>query len=131
MKKRRGSKMIKQDKRIALYIPLDMFNLGVAVFRSETKRLAVLQKQGCVDLERQNDSALASAHMDYTSDGAIRLSMVIKPGATRSTWAHECSHIADFAMEYLGIPPGVESTEVRAYLVGHLFWHLDNSEVPL
>lgn len=114
------------DKRMTAYIPVDVFHLGVAVFRSEKTRLAVLRDQGCRSLTPHPKAAVSSAHMDVADDGTVRLSMVIKPKASRSTWAHECSHVADFIMEHVGIPLGLESTELRAYLVGHLFWHLDN-----
>jgi hypothetical protein len=51
--------------------------------------------------------------------------MVIKPVATKATWAHECVHIADFVMNRLGVPMGVRNTEIRAYLVAHLFAGLE------
>jgi hypothetical protein len=51
--------------------------------------------------------------------------MVIKPKATKATWAHECVHIADFVMNRLGIPMGVRNTEIRAYLVARLFAGLE------
>lgn len=109
------------DSRMKGYIPLDIFCLGVAVFTSEDDRLATLADQGCEDLTRHADAALASAHLDSTAEGAPRLSMVIKPRATKATWAHECVHIADFVMGHLSLPAGVENTEIRAYMVGHLF----------
>lgn len=37
-----------------------------------------------------------------------------------STICHESSHIADWIMDDKGIPPGGESTEVRAYLTGFI-----------
>ncbi len=106
-------------------IPLDIFNIDVAVFATESDRLEVLGNEGCESLTRHADAALSSAHMDVTANGAARFSMVIKPEATKATWAHECVHIADFVMDHLSLPTGVENTEVRAYLVGHLFANLD------
>jgi hypothetical protein len=109
------------DDRMRGVIHLDVFNLQVAVFDNEDARLAALKDQGCNDLTRHTDAAIASAHMDATESGSPRLSMVIKPHATKATWAHECVHIADFVMDHLQLPTGVENTEIRAYLVGHLF----------
>lgn len=103
------------------FIRLDIFNLDVAVFRTEKARIKTLKAQGCDDLDRHTDAALASAHLDTTRNGGVRLSMVIKPEATMATWAHECVHISDFVMHHLGLPPGVKNTEIRAYMVGHLF----------
>ena len=116
------------DKRMAAYIPIDVYSLGVAVFRNEKRRAAVLRDQGCDDIADGNPAALASAYRDYANDGTVRLSMVLKRGTTRATWAHECVHIADFVMDHVGIPLGIDNTEVRAYLVGHLFAHLDTCE---
>jgi hypothetical protein len=109
------------DDRMKGVINLDVFCLQVAVFDSEDDRVASLQDQGCVDVTRHESAAIASAHMDVTENGSPRLSMVIKPHARKSTWAHECVHIADFVMDRLGFPPGIENTEIRAYMVGHLF----------
>lgn len=105
-------------------IPLDVFNLEVAVFSNDDDRVAALRADGC-DVEGRNSVALASAHMDEAGDGSLRLSLVIKPVATRATWAHECAHLADFVMDYLGVPTGIENTEIRGYLVGRLFAGLD------
>lgn len=105
-------------------IDLAVFNLNVAVFGSNEDRVAALRDEGC-DVSGHDVACLASAHMDVVGDGSIRLSLVIKPVATKATWAHECVHIADFVMDRLGIPMGVENTEVRGYLVGHLFASLD------
>lgn len=101
-------------------IPLDVYNLEVAVFDNDAERVQVLQSEGC-DAEPYDDAALASAHLDNTPDGYPRLSFVIKPEAGLGTVAHECSHIADFVCHALSLPISLEATEVRAYLVGYLF----------
>jgi hypothetical protein len=105
-------------------IPLDVFNLDVAVFADDAARCAALREEGC-DVSEHDEDCLASAHIDTAGDGSTRLSMVIKPVAAKATWAHECVHIADFVMNRLGIPMGVENTEIRAYLTGHLFAGLE------
>ena len=102
-------------------IMLDIFNLEVAIFRSEADRIECLRGEGCDNLSEHNPASISSAHLDMTRDGAPRLSMVIKPKATRATWVHECVHIADFVIDLLNLPTGVENTEIRAYMVGHLF----------
>jgi len=105
-------------------IPLDVFNLDVAVFADDAARCAVMREEGC-DVSEHDPAALASSHMDAAGDGSPRLSMVIKPVATRATWAHECVHVADFVMNLLCIPMGVRNTEIRACLVAHLFAGLE------
>ena len=99
---------------------LDVFNLEVAVFDNDAERVAALTDEGC-DPDEWDMGAIAHTHLDTTRGGEPRLTMVIKPHATDATIAHECVHLADFAMHVLGIPTGWENTEVRAYLVGHAF----------
>lgn len=104
----------------AAVIDLDVFNLQVGVFRTDADRVQVLTDLG-VEAVMADAAAWATAHMDTGPDGHGWFSMVIKDEATSATCAHECVHIADFVMDHLGIPTGAENTEVRAYLVGHLF----------
>lgn len=106
-------------------IPIDLFNMDVGVFTNDSSRVNTLLQEGC-DAELWDPAALASAHRDTTRDGYPRLSLVIKPEATRATWAHECSHMADFLCDALGLPISLEATEVRAYLVGHLMAGLED-----
>ena len=101
-------------------IPLDVFNIEVAVFAKDKHRRKFLRGEG-LSPEKHSDACFASAHMDVGPDGKAWFSMVIKPEATQATWAHECVHIADFLMDRLGIPTGAENTEIRAYIVGRLF----------
>ncbi len=105
-------------------IPVDVYNMDIGVFTDDKSRVATLRQEGC-DAERWTDAALASAHVDQTQDGYPRFSFVIKPEATRATWAHECSHMADFMCDALGLPISLEATEVRAYLVGHFMAGLE------
>ena len=105
-------------------IPVDVYNMYVGVFTDDKSRVATLRSEGC-DAEEWNDAAFASTHRDETPDGHPRFSFVIKPEATRATWAHECSHMADFFCETLGLPISIEATEVRAYLVGHFMAGLE------
>lgn len=107
-------------------IPVDVFNLEVAVFRSESARVKCLRKEGCSP-DDHDQSAIASAHVDLAGDGSPRLSLVIKPHAAKATWAHECSHMADFICNLLGIPISLKNTETRAYLVQHLFAGLEKA----
>lgn len=103
---------------------VDVYNMDVSVFTTDADRVAVLRKEGC-DVEKWNASAIASAHADTLPDGHPRFSFVIKPEATRATWAHECSHMADFFCDILGLPISLEATEVRAYLVGYFMARLE------
>ena len=46
--------------------------------------------------------------------------MVIPERANLGTVVHECSHMIDFMFEVHGVPGGVESTEIRAYMLTQL-----------
>lgn len=105
-------------------IPIDVFSIDVCVFFDDEARVSVLTEEGC-GAEPYNEFSLSSAHIDETEGGERRFSLVIKSGATRPIWAHECCHMADFICDYLGIPISVEATEVRAYLVGHMMAGLE------
>lgn len=111
-------------------IRLDVFNIDVAVFYKEADRLETLRSVGVEPVEMP-EAAWATAHKDEGPDGHAWFSMVLKPEATMASWAHECTHIADFVMDHLGIPCNAENTEIRSYLVGHLFNGLDeNMPIP-
>lgn len=105
-------------------IPVDIFNLQVGVFRTDEQRVDAMRDLG-VSAEPAAGAALATAHLDLDPEGQAWFGMVIKADATRATWAHECVHIADWIMEHHGIPTEAMNTEVRAYLVGHLFAGLE------
>lgn len=106
-------------------IHLDVYHLQVAVFTTDKARIKNMRKNGVSNPLQSDNACFASAHLDTGDDGRSWFSMIIKPEATKATWAHECVHIADFVMDRLGIPSGAENTEVRAYMVGHLFASLE------
>lgn len=118
-------KKVDEPKLEVTVIPVDVYSIDVGVFRDDKSRVATLKSEGC-DAESWENAALASAHLDRTEDGYPRFSFVIKPEATRATWAHECSHMADFICDALGLPISLEATEVRAYLVGYLMASLED-----
>jgi len=101
-------------------ISIDLFNTQVAVWRTDKQRRKFLRAHG-VYAEKHNDACFSSAHVDVGADGVAWFSMVIKDGASMATWAHECVHIADWLMQRFGIPTDAGNTEIRGYLVGHLF----------
>jgi hypothetical protein len=113
-----------EELRAALVIDLDVFDVQVAVYTDAAQRRDSLEAVG-VKADEYPAGSWATAHKDIGQDGVAWFSMVIKPEASRATWAHECVHIADFVMDHLGMPTGVKNTEVRGYIVGHLFASLD------
>ena len=108
------------------FIDLNIFNMQVAVFTTDEDRVAFMHQHGAVNAAPHDPAAIASAHIDEMPDGSPRLSMVLKPHATTATWAHECSHVADFVCDILHIDLSMATTEVRAYLVGYLMARLND-----
>lgn len=113
----------KRGKCLGL-IHLEIFNLDVAVFGRDADRVKVLRGEGCSP-DSADPAAIASAHLDFTQSGSPRLSMVIKPEATRATWAHECGHIADFVMNLVGTL-GCREHRDKGLYGGHLFARLEH-----
>lgn len=105
-------------------ITVDVFNIHVGVFRDDAMRVKALADAG-VKAHPAEDAAWATAHRDIGPDGHAWFAMVIKPEANRATWAHECVHLADWIMDHIGAPTDAANTEVRAYLVSHLFAGLE------
>lgn len=106
-------------------IHVDVFNLAIAVFRSDKARVKHLIKNG-FNATAHDNRAIASAHVDTTSN-RFCLSFVIKKDASKSVWVHECSHMADFICDILGVPISLKNTEIRAYLIQHLFSELEKA----
>lgn len=105
-------------------ISVDVFNIEVGVFRDDEMRVQALADAG-VEAHPAEGASWATAHKDIGPDGYAWFAMVIKPEANKATWAHECVHLADWIMEHIGAPTDAANTEVRAYLVGHLFAGLE------
>lgn len=106
-------------------INVDVFNVQVGVFRTDKQRCDTMRSIG-MEPAAVPSAAFSTAHVDVDDDGQAWFGMVIKEGASFATWAHECVHIADWIMDHVGVPTDAANTEVRAYLVGHLFAGLEN-----
>lgn len=112
--------MARKQSAPSFVINVDVFHIQVAVYRSDKQRRKSLMAQG-VEPAAANGAAYSTAHKDIGPDGQAWFGMVIKPEATLATWAHECVHIADWIMDHIGAPTDASNTELRGYLVGHLF----------
>lgn len=100
-------------------ISVDIFNVQIPVFVSDEDRVHELRKRG-FPAEPCDRGHYGLVSCCYDDAGFYSLAMVITPGATGSTIPHECSHLVDFIFDHVGIPGGIESTELRAYLTGYL-----------
>lgn len=101
-------------------IPLDIFRTTIPVYLTDIDRCLDLQARG-FPAESFNDGAFYGlACFNTDGNGNTIYSMIIASHAREDTISHECSHITDFLFDDFGIPPGMESTEIRAYLTSYL-----------
>ncbi len=120
--KTRGRKQSK-DRWIGL-IRIDIFRQTVPVFISFEDHVAEALAKGVNTVEAEGPYE-AFACCDVDSQGGKHFALVIPPEASPATWVHEAVHIADFIMDYVGIPCDMSNTEVRAYLTGYIFERLE------
>lgn len=105
-------------------VHIAMFKIQCPLFLSEEDRLKTLKARG-MSSDSWPTVAVGQVNRDKNAEGAIIYTMVITPGCGVDTWAHEAVHLADFVMDDLALPTGVENTEVRAYMVGHIVEQID------
>lgn len=120
--KTRGRKQSK-DRWIGL-IRIDIFRQTVPVFISTEDHIAEAQARGFSTVEPEGPYE-AMACCDVDSNGVKHFALVIPPQVFPATWVHEAVHIADYIMDYVGIPSDTSNTEVRAYLTGYIFERLE------
>lgn len=101
-------------------ITFDMYETNVPVFIDNKSREAALRAIGVEPEALAHESYYGLCCVDDHPQGGSIFSIVLSPESNISTWAHEASHLVDFIFDYLGIHPGVESTENRAYMVGYV-----------
>lgn len=100
-------------------IELSIFNIDIPVFLTDEDRVQELRRRG-YDAEPCDRDHFGLVSQCITEDGYMSLAMVITSRARSGTIPHECSHLVDFVFDHVGIPGGVESTEIRAYLSTYL-----------
>jgi hypothetical protein len=114
------------------WIYIDMFHLSIPVFISDVDRVAWLSHHQ-MEFSTLDPDKKVAAIAGWASDpeGCRCIYMVLPLGVTSATWAHEASHVVDFVIEYLGLDPGLEGTEARAYMLGHIFSSIEDIMKPL
>ncbi len=111
-------------------LDLTIFRTDIPLFTSAHARAKCFEILG-VDLIPEDKELLDNPeqHQFYegcvsygwTKDNTYLLALYLSPESGPSTWVHEASHCIDLVFERVGIPPGVESTEVRSYCLDHLY----------
>ena len=101
-------------------IDLEVFQHQIPVFISDEDRVHDLRKRGFnpIPCDRSHYGLVS---MEESDEGQVMIALVITPYGDYGTIVHEASHIVDFIFEHLGILPGSESTETRAYVLGYIF----------
>ena len=102
------------------------FGVQVAVFDDFIKLGAYHQTIiGGEPIEGFGAPVLGTFLMAKGSCGAYFFYIFISPESNRYTRIHECSHLVDFVHDYVGVPFGMDSTEVRAYGLAEACYLLD------
>lgn len=104
----------------------DVYSLEVPVFLSIEKHKAFLTSEGIPLGTYPTHSVRGLACWDTNPKGFRIWTVYINPDlAGADTWVHELSHIIDMVFDHLSIDPGIQTTEPRSYLIGHLFAQLE------
>lgn len=114
------------------WIEIEIFRMAVPVFISEADRVAYLNfhKASYAPMTPEQRAAALAGWALYPDQSKL-IFMVLPVGVPQSTWVHEASHVVDFVFEHLGIDTGIEVTEVRAYMLGHIFASIEDIMAPL
>lgn len=101
-----------------LYI--EFLRMEIPVFFTDQDRRAALAHLG-IDSAPTDRPHAGLACIDYDEAGHPMVTCVLPADSRPSTWVHEASHLVDFAMDLVGMPPDMSNTETRAYLLQYLF----------
>jgi hypothetical protein len=94
------------------------FQAQVAIFDSLKARNKYYKK--VLKLGNIVHAAVAVASYNQDDDGEFWYSITFQSEPNIGTIIHECSHMVDFMFEIHGVPGGIESTEIRAYMLSLL-----------
>jgi hypothetical protein len=102
------------------------FGVQVAVFDDFLKLDAYHQTViGGKPIEGLDAPTLGSFLMAKGPSDAYFFYIFISPVSNKYTRIHECSHLIDFVHDYVGVPFGMDSAEVRAYGLAEACYLLD------
>lgn len=94
---------------------------GVEVLLVHTKeQLEFLIEENGLDIDGW-DSCDGRALQIEQGGSAAFIIMIKSLGLNYRTLVHECVHMAQYILDYKGIPTDVDNTEVVAYLTDYLF----------
>ena len=94
------------------------FQAQVAIFDNLKARNKYYKK--VLKIGNTIHAAVAVASYNEDEDGCFWYSITFQSEPDIGTIIHECSHMVDFMFETHGVPGGIESTEIRAYMLSLL-----------
>ena len=107
-----------KDKHKPIGMVLVMpFQAQVAIFDNFKSRQKYYKKVLKIETDCEG---FACASYDRIGNGPWWFSICIPEHCNIGTIIHECSHMVDFMFETHGVPGGIESTEIRAYMLSLL-----------
>lgn len=126
---RQASKERFYKKHVHDWIHLDIFRIGIPIFTSEDACAAFCAYEG-VEFQPSTHAVFGSAGWGQDRDGHVLFYVVLPPHSNTNTWVHEASHLVDFIIDHLGLEPGIQGTETRAYMLGHIFSSIEAAMLP-
>lgn len=108
-------------------IHVEMFQVTIPVFTCLSTMVDTLISLG-IDADpswKEGPPSHGMAVLCEDSKGSSVFAMMLDIEADFMTWAHEIAHIVDMIFMATGIPSGIENTETRAYMTGHIWEQLE------
>lgn len=104
-------------------LKVNPFGREVPIFTSSKAYMAEAASLG-YEVSEPDGSFLGYLSIIEDEDGYTRHAIIFHEDARFHTWVHEISHLIDYVFKHCGVPSGIESTEVRAYLMNDLLIQL-------
>jgi hypothetical protein len=132
----RQPRLTRAQKRLydlpAGFIDIDMFRLCIPVFTTDKARIEYTSHfSDRVETLPDDHAYHGLAGYAVCRDMTWMFWLVIPVESNQNTWVHEASHIVDYVIDHLGLDPGIDGTETRAYMLGHIFSSIEDILLPL
>lgn len=113
------------ERVVAGEIHIDMLRICIPLFLTEEDCDEFLKSQG-IEPATLDTKVRGFAGFASCPDGAILYYLMLPLETKPRTWVHEASHLVDFIMHHLGMETDLTGTEVRAYMIDHIFASIED-----
>lgn len=102
------------------FVGIEIFSIYPMIFKTQEDHLTYFQAYGFSCPEPQHNFVAYAGYGE--NDKGIRAYFAVLPdGISCGVWVHEASHLVDFIFDHLGLPTKLGNTELRAYMIEHIF----------